>query len=62
MRKYYYYTYKGDKVYGMGVVYSDNSCFPISKITESLREKTEFLQLWTFGMRFLLMSMRRCLN
>lgn len=29
MRKYYYYTYKGDKFYGMGVVYSDDSCFPI---------------------------------
>ena len=43
MRKYYYYTYKGDKFYGMGLAYSDDSCFPISEITESLREKNRVL-------------------
>ena len=39
MRKYYYYTYKGDKFYGMGVTYSDNSCFPIYETTKSLLKK-----------------------
>lgn len=43
MRKFYYYTYKGDKFYGMGLAYSDDSCFPISEITESLREKNGVL-------------------
>ena len=43
MRKYYYYTYKGDKFYGHGVTYSDEAGFPISEITESLREKNGVL-------------------
>ena len=43
MRKYYYYTYKGDKVYGMGIVYSDYSCFPLYEITKSLQEKNGVL-------------------
>lgn len=38
-----YYTYKGDKFYGHGVTYSDEAGFPISKITESLREKNGVL-------------------
>lgn len=43
MRKFYYYTYKGDKFYGMGLVYSDDICFPISEITESLLKKNGVL-------------------
>lgn len=43
MRKYYYYTYKGNKSYGMGLAYSDDSCFPLYEITESLREKNGVL-------------------
>lgn len=43
MRKYYYYTYKGDKFYGMGLAYSDDSCFPLYKITKSLIEKNGVL-------------------
>lgn len=43
MRKYYYYTYKGDKFYGMGLAYSDDSCFPIYDTTKSLREKNRVL-------------------
>lgn len=43
MRKYYYYTYKGDKFYGMVVVYSDDSCFPLYEVTKSLREKNGVL-------------------
>ena len=39
MRKYYYYTYKGDKFYGMGVVYSDDSCFPIYQTVIELRKR-----------------------
>ena len=36
MRKYYYYTYKGDKFYGHGVTYSDEAGFPISAVVEEL--------------------------
>lgn len=43
MRKYYYYTYKGDKFYGMGLAYSENGCFPIYDTTKSLREKNRVL-------------------
>ena len=43
MRKYYYYTYKGNNFYGMGLAYSDDSCFPIYEITKSLREKNGVL-------------------
>ena len=43
MRKYYYYTYKGDKFYGHGVTYSDEAGFSISEITESLRAKNGVL-------------------
>lgn len=43
MRKFYYYTYKGGNFYGMGLVYSDGSCFPIYDITKSLREKNGVL-------------------
>ena len=43
MRKYYYYTYKCDNFYGMGLAYSDYSCFPIYEITKPLREKNGVL-------------------
>ena len=43
MRKYYYYTYKGDKFYRMGLAYSDDSCFPLYEITKSLIEKNGVL-------------------
>lgn len=43
MRKFYYYTYKGDKFYGMGLAYSDNGCFPIYDTTKSLCEKNGVL-------------------
>ena len=39
MRKFYYYTYKSDKFYGMGVVYSDDSCFPIYQTVIGLRKR-----------------------
>ena len=43
MRKYYYYTYKCDNFYGMGLAYSDDSCFQLYEITKSLREKNGVL-------------------
>jgi len=43
MIKYYYYTYKGEKFYGMGVTYSDNSCFPLYEITKSIQEENGVL-------------------
>ena len=43
MRKFYYYTYKGDKFYGMGLTYSDDSCFPLYETTKLLREQNGVL-------------------
>ena len=47
MRKYYYYTYKCDLFYGMGLAYSDDSCFPLYEITKS-REKNGVLKTVDF--------------
>ena len=41
MRKYYYYTYKGDKFYGHGV-------FPISAVVEGLKERNNVLVIVDF--------------
>lgn len=41
MKKYYYYTYKGDKFYGMGITCSESGCFPISETIKFLQEKNK---------------------
>ena len=48
MRKYYYYTYKGDKFYGHGVTYSDEAGFPISAVVEGLKERNNVLVIVDF--------------
>lgn len=39
MRKFYYYIYRNQKSYGIGVAHSDRSCFPLYETMIELRKR-----------------------